>query len=147
MEERPEVAVVQVRSDNDEIAQAILQAKQTIGQFLTAFRDPKPNQTGFHFKVRFEVDDVAEHIWLTDLDLESKPPTGSVANDGRLAGYEFGKRVSFQKAWVTDWTYTEDGEMVGGYTTRVLMKLRKRQMAVGFVELLKKRLAKKETVH
>ena len=29
----------------------------------------------------------------------------------------------------------------------VLMKLRKRQMAVGFVDMLKKRLAKKETVH
>jgi hypothetical protein len=29
----------------------------------------------------------------------------------------------------------------------VLMKLRKRQMALGFVEMLRKRMAKKETVH
>jgi uncharacterized protein YegJ (DUF2314 family) len=147
VEGRPEVAVVQVRNDNDEIARAILEAKQTIGQFLAAFRDPKPGQAGFHVKVRFEVEDAVEHIWLTDLDLDSKPPSGAIANDGRIPGFDFGKRVTFQKAWVTDWTYTDNGEMVGGYTTKVLMKLRKRQMAIGFIDLLKKRLAKKETVH
>ncbi len=147
MQERPEVAVVEVRNDNDEIAQAILEAKQTIGQFLSAFHDPKPGQNGFHLKVRFEVEDSVEHIWLSDLDLESKPPTGNIANDGRIPGFEFGKRVTFQKSWVTDWTYTEDGQMIGGYTTRVLMKIRKRQMAVGLIEMMKQRLAKKVTVH
>jgi uncharacterized protein YegJ (DUF2314 family) len=147
MQERPEVAVVEVRNDNDEIAQAILEAKQTIGQFLSAFNDPKPGQSGFHLKVRFEAEDAVEHIWLSDLDLESKPPTGVIANDGRIAGFEFGKRVTFQKSWVTDWTYTEDGQMIGGYTTRVLMKIRKRQMAVGLIEMMKQRLAKKVTVH
>jgi uncharacterized protein YegJ (DUF2314 family) len=147
MEERPEVAVVQVRNDNGEIAQAILEAKQSVGQFLEALRDPKPGQTGFHLKVRFEVEDSVEHIWLTDLDLDSKPPSGVIANDGRIPGFDFGKRVTFQKAWVTDWTYTENGEMIGGYTTRVLMKLRKQQMAFGFLEMLKKRMQKKETVH
>ena len=143
----PAIGADWIRNDNAEIAQAILEAKQTIEQFLSAFRDPNPGQTGFHVKVRFEVEETVEHIWLADLDLDSKPPSGAIANDGRIPGFDFGKRVTFQKAWVTDWTYTENGEMIGGYTTKVLMKLRKRQMAVGFLEMLKKRLAKKETVH
>ncbi len=129
MEQKPVVGVVQVPSGNDQMAQAILDAKESIATFLKAFRHPAPNQGGFHLKVRFERDGQVEHMWLGDLHLGSPSGThasGVVANDVRLEGFAFGKRVEFEKSEVTDWMFTEDGEIVGGYTTKVLMRLRKR---------------------
>jgi uncharacterized protein YegJ (DUF2314 family) len=141
----PVSGVVQVRSNDEQMTQAMLAARGSIKRFLDAHKSPKPNQTGFYFKVCFEIAGQVEHVWLSDLELETTPPTGVVANSPRLPGLVYGQRVTFEKPWVTDWVYTENGEMVGGYTTRVLMQMRNRPVSGGLLSGWVKRIGRKTT--
>ena len=109
-----------------EMTEAIRAAKSSMRQFLEAFQNPEPQQTGFHLKVAFEVDHKVEHIWLCAIDLEHGMPTGVVANETHLPGFVLGMRVPFETVRVTDWMYTDDNAMVGGFTTRALLKMRLR---------------------
>lgn len=112
--------VISVSSEDPEMELAIKEAKQSIGGFLKAFFEPKPNQTSFLVKVVFDGPDIQEHIWLADLDLNSTPPSGVVANETKIPGVVYMDRVSFTADRITDWMYLEDGFLVGGFTTKVL---------------------------
>ncbi len=134
MHEHPSASLLAFPAPIDEMALATEEARATLQLFLDAFTAPKPNQSGFHLKVRFEVDGMTETVWLTalaSLTDSRRRPNGVLANEGRLAGFTFGKRVGFLLNQVTDWTYMEDGQMVGGYTTKALLKMRARTSTVG----------------
>jgi uncharacterized protein YegJ (DUF2314 family) len=45
-----------------------------------------------------------------------------VANEPRIKGLSYMERVSFLPAQITDWMYMQDGKLVGGFTTRVLLR-------------------------
>ena len=126
---KPVSASIRVASSNVEMVEAIRQAKATLDIFFKAFDHPTKPQSGFHLKVQFEQDGQVEHIWLGDLQLGREAGSGVVANQARMAGFGFGKRVTFPLSAVTDWMYTDDGELAGGFTTKVLAKLRERYMA------------------
>ena len=134
MHEHQSASVLAFPAPVDEMAAATEEARATLQLFIDAFHAPKPNQSGFHLRVRFEVDGMSETVWLTglsDLTDSRRRPNGVLANEGRLAGFNFGKRVGFSLNQVTDWTYMEDGQMVGGYTTKALLKMRARTSTVG----------------
>ena len=119
--------VLGVRQEDPEMIEAIHQARGTLGQFLENFISPQPNQTSFLLKVVFEENGEREHIWMADLELHTDPPTGVVANEPGLQGLRYMERVPFSPSDVTDWMYLEDGALVGGFTTRLLLKKRRPQ--------------------
>jgi uncharacterized protein YegJ (DUF2314 family) len=53
-----------------------------------------------------------------------------IANEPELEGLRLGQRVAFDKVDVSDWMYMEDGRMIGGFTTRVLLE-RQRSLQPG----------------
>jgi uncharacterized protein YegJ (DUF2314 family) len=112
--------IISVDGEDAEMLAAISQAKESIESFLQAFFNPKPNQESFLLKVAFEHQTGREHIWLADLDLNSTPPTGVVANETEIKGLEFMSRTEFSMGNITDWMYLEDGFLMGGFTTRLL---------------------------
>ena len=128
--------ITRVRSDDQEMVDAINRAKQSIRGFFEAFFNPKPNQKSFLLKVAFEDGEQVEHIWLADLDLDSSPPTGMVANETSLPGLQFMNRVTFQVSHVTDWMYLEDDFLVGGFTTRLLQSRKAKNQSRGFKRFL-----------
>lgn len=101
---------------------AIQAARETIGAFFAAFENPAPNQTGFLLKIRYVEGDRSEHIWLADLDFTTMPATGAVANETSFPGLSYMQRGSFEPDQITDWMYFEDDKLVGGYTTRLLLR-------------------------
>jgi uncharacterized protein YegJ (DUF2314 family) len=108
-----------------EMPAAIEQARKTIQQFFDAFDAPRPNQSNFLLRVRFTAqaqsgESAAEHLWLTQLDFSTNPPTGVIATQPYLPGLNRLQRVPFQSHQVSDWMYVEDGRPVGAYTTRLL---------------------------
>jgi uncharacterized protein YegJ (DUF2314 family) len=114
--------IVTVDGGDEEMTSAINKARQSVKQFLEAFFAPKANQRSFLLKVGFDDQGGTEHIWLADLDLDSSPPTGVVANEPRIRGLSFMQRVPFDFKLITDWMYYEDDCLVGGFTTRILQR-------------------------
>jgi uncharacterized protein YegJ (DUF2314 family) len=114
--------LVPVRQDDGELADAIRAAKRSVGEFFAAFENPTPTQSGFQMKVAFEDRGDVEHIWLMNLDLGNELATGVVSNEPRLASLSYRQRIWFDRKRVIDWMYLEDGRMVGGFTTKVMMQ-------------------------
>jgi uncharacterized protein YegJ (DUF2314 family) len=116
-----------IDTDDPEMVAAIRAARESIGDFFAAFENPEPNERAFLLKVRYVEGDRTEHIWLADLDLTSTSGTGTVANETDFPGLTYLQRVSFQPDQITDWMYYKDDKLVGGYTTRLLLRRTKPQ--------------------
>ena len=128
--------IVPVCGNNNAMNDAINEARESIGQFFKAFNRPSPNQTGFYLKARFDDGNGgAEHIWLTELDFKTKIATGVVSNEPAIKTVTYLDRVQFLPDQISDWMYYEDGHLVGGFTTRLL--LRAKGKAGGLRSLLK----------
>jgi uncharacterized protein YegJ (DUF2314 family) len=112
--------IVSVCGGDEAMHEAINAARKSLEQFLKAFFAPKPNQRSFLLKVAFDEGEQREHIWLADLDFESSPPTGVVANEPGIRRVSFMQRVPFEAGMITDWMFYEDDILVGAFTTRVL---------------------------
>ncbi len=125
-----------VRSEDQEMLNAINQARQSIHGFLETFFNPKPNQKSFLLKIVFEDHERIEHIWLADLDLDSSPPTGLVANETSFPGLQYMSRVDFSANRITDWMYLEDNFLVGGFTTRLLQARKAKNQGRGLKRFL-----------
>jgi len=118
------VGATPVFKENLELAKAVEAARASLPQFLESFRNPSHNQSAFQLKVAFEAGDLAEEIWITHLQLEGNRGSGLIATANSLPGFHLGDRVTFHLRQVTDWMYTEDFGMVGGFTTRALLRMR-----------------------
>lgn len=99
---------------------AVDAARQSIGQFLEAFTDPKPGQGSFLVSVAFIEGTRFERIWVSSLDFSGETLRGVIASEPALAGFVFGQSVEFTYPQIIDWMYVEDGRLVGGYTMRVI---------------------------
>ena len=113
---------VSIPSDDGEMSDAINEAKASIGEFFKAFKNPAPNQTSFLIKARFENDITSEHIWLADLDFNTDPATGVVANEPSVSFLRYMQRVSFLPDQISDWMFYEDQRLVGAFTTKLLLR-------------------------
>lgn len=115
-----EEKIARMSKEDRQMFAAIDAARKSLPQFFEAFAAPKPNQKHFLLKAAFIDQDAIEHIWLSDLDLKSTPPTGVVANEPSIQSVVYKQRVPFEASEITDWMFYEDGCLVGGYTTRVM---------------------------
>ena len=114
--------IVQVAGDDGPMLEAINQARASIGEFFKAFEHPKPNQSDFCIKARIGDGAVNEHIWLSDLDFKTAPATGVVSNEPGIRSVSYRQRIPFLPDQISDWMYREDGRLVGGFTTRLLLR-------------------------
>jgi uncharacterized protein YegJ (DUF2314 family) len=129
--------IVPVEGDNATMSEAIDQARASIRQFFAAYRLPKPGMSDFHIKAVFEDGEEREHIWLSDLNFNTKPATGVVSNKPGIKTVAYRQRVPFLPDQISDWMYRYNGQLVGGFTTRVL--LRAKTQDGGLLSLLKRR--------
>jgi len=118
------------------MAAAIEEAKASIGQFFQAFYSSDPKYSHFTLKARFEESGKGEHIWLTDLDFTTTPATGVVGNEPRIKSLTYLERVPFTDEQISDWMYTENEELVGAFTSRVLLRAQSKKR--GLMGLLRR---------
>jgi uncharacterized protein YegJ (DUF2314 family) len=107
--------------DDPSMRFAIEEAQRSLPHFFKCFASPKPGQDYFLLKVRFEVEGSTEHVWVADVNASVSPLEGTVANETSLPGITFMDRASFQPQQISDWMIVEDGYMVGGFTTQVIV--------------------------
>ena len=117
-----DAAMFTVNDDDKQLEHATGQARRTVGQFITALHNPKPGQKDFLVKKLFvSKDGHAEHIWLDGVTFTGNRFHGYVDNKpNAIPGLKIKDRASVNPDEITDWSYVDNGKLVGGYTIRVL---------------------------
>jgi uncharacterized protein YegJ (DUF2314 family) len=116
--------VVAFSSGDEAMNHAMQKGRQTLDRFFAAYAAPSPQQERFSLKVALRSGTGVEYIWLEHLQL---------ADDGAISGvllnqpsysteHRPGDRIAVNTNDVVDWSYIEDGYLVGGYTLRVMFE-------------------------
>ena len=118
-----EMSMYSVDDKDAQMERAANHARRTVGQFITALQNPKPGQSDFQVKKFFVAKDGSnsEHIWLADVHFNGNRLVGVVDNKPYyIKGLKVGAKASVNPDEITDWSYVENGHLVGGYTIRVI---------------------------
>jgi uncharacterized protein YegJ (DUF2314 family) len=107
---------------NDSAMNATIgQAQATIAQFIARLEHPPASQTDLGLKVRLTDGEQIEHVWLTDVRHEGNRFTGRINNDiEHLHKYHMGDSVAVTLRQVSDWLAVDGGQLIGGYSIRLL---------------------------
>ncbi len=115
--------VIHVSENDPKMNAAIDKARASVDTFIAALQSPKPGQTGFNVKKKFEDGSKVEHIWLIQVTYDGTQFQGIVNNDPEMVkNVKFGQKVTVTPAEISDWMYLDNGKMVGGETVRVLLE-------------------------
>jgi len=108
-------------SEDKEMNDAILAAKNTLDQFDRALESNKFDTSTFALKIRFPTSTGAEHIWATSIAIREGHYFGIVDNLPELTTkVKLGDRIQLDKENITDWMYGDNGMLRGGYTIRLI---------------------------
>lgn len=123
----PRAPVIEVDEKNPLMIAAVQEARQRWPEFVAAFND----RTGddFSIKAPVSVDGHTEFIWIELDRIEGKTLHGKLANDPvELGTMKCGDPVAVTADVLNDWFYLRNGEMVGGFTAKVLADLAHQQV-------------------
>ncbi len=110
-----------VNENDAQMDHATARARKHVDRFIAALQHPAANQRDFQVKKLFVKDGKAEHIWLSGVKFTGNRFVGAVDNRPMfIKDLKIGTRVSVNPDEIIDWSYVEDGHLVGGYTIRVL---------------------------
>jgi len=118
--------VMPIVDDDPQMSAAETHARETVGTFLTALKNPTPGQTGFQFKMRL-VDpskpEEGEAIWLSQPTFDGANLHGVIADGDQpehVLVAHVGDHLSETPGNIIDWSFQDGGKPRGGYTTRVM---------------------------
>ncbi|MFC0180531.1 YegJ family protein [Thorsellia kenyensis] len=117
--ESTQKGVIEVETDDEEMNQAIRNARASIDEFFRALEDPAAEVESFGMKVLIvnPQTNEGEHIWLSDIKKVDNQIEGSIANQPAYVTHlSLGQRYRFDVVDVSDWAYTKDGQMKGNFT-------------------------------
>ncbi len=113
--------VVSVSNEDVAMNAAIQKARSTINVFIAALRSPKTGQHNFSIKKRFAVRKGGEHIWLSHVTYIGKLFYGRLSDEPvEVTSVKMGDPVTVAPQDISDWMFTTNGKLSGGYTIRVL---------------------------
>ena len=116
--------------EDSELAAAQAEACQRWPEFVSAFTGRSAEDL-FFVKIPLATGTGGfEHIWLKLERLEDEWVTGTLGNVPRdIPGHRYGDRLRIPVRKVEDWTYKRNGQVMGGFTTKVLMARQQRKKA------------------
>jgi uncharacterized protein YegJ (DUF2314 family) len=110
----------QIPKNHTAMHRAVLEARKTLGEFITVLKHPRSGQQDFELKEPFFEGHEVEHIWLSDVRLVGRRFQGRVDNKPqKIHGLKLGQVVAVDPKQISDWLYVDHGKLVGGYTVRV----------------------------
>ena len=112
-----------IGNDDLEVRDAVSAARKSVGTFIAALQHPSANQRDFEVKKPFVQGAAVEHIWLSGVTFSGNRFHGRVDNRPvKIKGLKMGELVSVNPSEISDWAYVDNGNLVGGYTIRLLHK-------------------------
>lgn len=114
--------IYNVEKDDKEMNEAISKAKTTLSEFKEAFLSNKFDSSSFSLKMKFFNGDGAEHIWMSDIEIENGDYYGLVGNEpNTIDRIQLGDRLKIPEDSISDWMYIDNKKILkGGYTIRLL---------------------------
>ena len=113
--------IVSVSPDDAAMRAAEKEAKRTLPEFLNVLKEHAPPSRRLSVKVRFKEGKLSEYMWVTDLAIDGGKIRGAVANfPQRIKRPRFQQQVAIGIDQIADWIVEEEGQVRGGFTTRVL---------------------------
>lgn len=114
--------IIDIKSDNERMNWAIEKARLTINYFKQCLTNPTASQTYFSVKVKFEDNEMVEHIWLSDPQFDQDGNLfGTIGNEPRdVRTVKFGQKVGVENSKISDWMIFDKGVLIGGYTIRAI---------------------------
>ena len=115
--------VVMIAEDDPEMAQAIRRAQAAFPKFLKSLEVADSN-VKHAVKIKLEIDDVVEHIWLKDIQYNKGKIFGVINNEPSLTdAIQMGEPRKAHMNEVSDWLiFSEDGSSEGGYSIDLLTR-------------------------
>ncbi|MEO3736151.1 YegJ family protein [Shewanella baltica] len=115
--------VVYVSEEDQEMNKAIVQAQQTLDQFLITFRNPPEGAVNFKLKVMLSDKNGVEHFWFTPFKEIDGGFAGVLANEPSvITSVQTGNVYAFKRDQITDWGYEQAGVQHGSFTVCALFK-------------------------
>ena len=100
---------------------AIDRARASVGNFTTALKSPKSNQSEFQICAGFTDGQKLEYLWIRDIQFDGKFFSGRIGEEPQdVKIVQRAQRVTIAPARIADWMYSENGMLVGGYTLRAI---------------------------
>jgi uncharacterized protein YegJ (DUF2314 family) len=113
-----------VSEDNVEMNAAMREAARNYPLFERAMQLPDTSLSNFTVKMRFKYgDNNTEHMWISDLHLVGGQLFGLLNTEPlHVEGVKVGDTIRVIRDDISDWFYTKNGKLEGGYTIKVIYK-------------------------
>ena len=122
-------AVIGASGDDPKMLAATAEARKTWPEFVKAFRNKPENSESFAAKFPFDAPDQKEFMWVEVVSINGDTVVGRLGNDPVwVKDLKIGDQVKMKISELSDWMYLKDGEIVGGYTVKVLMEKQKQEV-------------------
>lgn len=119
IEREGEPTIYGVKSEDEEMNAAILQANETLDDFKKGLLDPTADSHAL--KVKFSNEKGIEHMWIGDIVYKDGQYSGILNNEPEyVTEYKSGDKIAVDASKISDWMYLVNGKLHGGYTLRVL---------------------------
>jgi uncharacterized protein YegJ (DUF2314 family) len=123
IERKGEPDFIPTAEDDPEMDAALRKGRDTLPEFVKALTERPFGSRDFAIKKGFAAGKRQEFIWLTDVALQKGGFHAHVGNEPVWTeSVKLGDSLLVKKEEVVDWMYIRHGELVGGYTVRVLLK-------------------------
>jgi uncharacterized protein YegJ (DUF2314 family) len=115
--------VVTITNDHPEMKAAVAEARRRWPEFVAAFQNPRPDQRSFAVKLPITSGANTEFIWVEVASIDGHEILGDLANEPvDLPHLHEGSRVRGKLSDLNDWAYIQGDELIGGFTSAVLLK-------------------------
>lgn len=118
---KEEPVTYSTESDDQEMNNAITQAKNSLNEFDSALKSNMYDSSTFALKVAFPIKGGKEHIWATSITVLEGNYYGIIDNVPEMtSAVKSGPKIRLNKEDITDWMYGDRGALRGAYTLRVI---------------------------
>lgn len=112
-----------VEPDDELVQAAAARARESLPNFLAAWRAGRPGDEDFCLKIRVRDGEVAELVWLGDLAENGEGVLSGLLDNPpvQVRNLRVGQRIGVDPSEILDWAYRRDGRMVGNFSLRALL--------------------------
>ncbi len=112
---------MQYQEGNPVMNEAIEHARNTLNEFIEDLGENEPSRELFGVKMKVEGAFGNAYVWLIDVSHDDGIFEGTLVNTPRnTRTISAGEILRVPSEKVVDWSYVENGKLVGGYTMRVM---------------------------
>jgi uncharacterized protein YegJ (DUF2314 family) len=117
------VPVIQVHSDDPEMAAAVDDARKHWPEFVAAFNSRSNEEQVFSIKAPISDGVFTEFMWVSVTKIDQDFVFGTLGNEPvEVSGVKLGDEIRVSCTDVNDWLYVLDDKPVGGFSLKVIAK-------------------------